>query len=101
MEDDAHDGTNGGLRAVIDMLNDALKAESVEHYIRDVFDRCVAPNSWPDKVALMRDFLARHGANLSPAIQPDEAERYAQNYEELVRAFTEAVRRTSAIFRRL
>ena len=32
---DAHDGTNGGLRLVLDKITEGLKAESVERYMRD------------------------------------------------------------------
>jgi len=38
---DAHDGTNGGLRVVLDRIAEHLKAESVELYIRDAFDRYI------------------------------------------------------------
>ena len=41
-----HDGTNGGLRVVLDTIAEGLKAESVERYIRDAFDRHVAPKSF-------------------------------------------------------
>ena len=53
---DACDGTNGGLRAVLDAIADGLKAEVIERYITDVFDRYVAPNSWESKVDIIRQF---------------------------------------------
>ncbi len=98
---DAHDGINGGLRAVLDMIADALKIESVERYIRDVFDRQVAPNAWQDKVELIRQFIRQCGANLSSSIRADQPERYAQNYSELIRSYVESLQKTSSIFRRL
>ena len=98
---DAHDGTNGGLRAVLDMIAETLKAESVERYIRDVFDRQVAPNAWEDKVELIRQFIRQCGANLSSSIRADQPERYAHNYSELIRSYVESLQRTSSIFRRL
>jgi hypothetical protein len=98
---DAHDGTNGGLRTQLDVLADALKAESVARYTRDVFDRHVAPNRWEDKVEIIRQFIARFGALLGNAIRADQPERYAQNYEELIRAYVRALQQTSSVFRRL
>ena len=65
---DAHDGTNGGLRVQLDLIAEALKTESVERYIRDMFDRYVAPNSWVDKVEIIRQFIARCGGNLAASI---------------------------------
>jgi len=98
---DAHDGLNGGLRAVLDMICEALKAESVERYVRDVFDRHVAPNSWEQKVDIIRQYLSQCGAHLSASIRVDQPERYAQNYEELIRSYVAALQRTAASFRRL
>ena len=96
---DAHDGTNGGLRTVLDRIADQLKIESVERHIRDAFDRYVDPTSWEEKVGIMREFLARFGRMLS-SIRVDQPERYAQNYEELIKEYVDALRRTSSVFRR-
>jgi len=98
---DAHDGINGGMRVVLDTIAEAMKTESVERYIRDVFDRHVAPNAWEDKVDIIRQFIARCGGNLASSIRADQPERYAQNFRELIRSYIEALRRTSSIFRRL
>ena len=98
---DAQEGTNGGLRVVLDTIAEGLKLEFVERYIRDVFDRHVAPNSWEDKVDIIRQFIVQCGANLSSAIHAHQPERYAQNFQELIRSYVDSLRRTSSIFRRL
>lgn len=98
---DAHDGTNGGLRVILDKLAEALKLETVERYIRDMFDRHVAPNSWEDKVEIIRQFITRCGANLASSIDARQPERYAQNSQELIRSYVRDLQRTSSIFRRL
>ncbi len=98
---DAHDGTNGGLRAILDRIAEAIKVESVERYIRDVFDRHVAPNAWDEKVEIIRQFLSRNGAQLASSVEEDQPERYAQNYQQLIRSYVDALRATSSIFRRL
>jgi len=98
---DAHDGTNGGLRLVLDKIAEALKAESVQRYTRDMFDRHVAPNSWEQKVSIIRQFIAHCGVHLAASIRADQPERYAQNYDELIRSYVDALQRTSSIFRRL
>ena len=98
---DARDGTNGGMRVVLDTVAEGLKTEFVERYIRDVFDRHVAPNAWEDKVEIIRQFIRQCGANLSSSIRADQPERYAQNYQELIRSYVESLQRTSSIFRRL
>ena len=97
---DAHDGINGGLRIILDKIADHIKAESVERYLRDVFDRYVNPTSWENKVDIISQFLSRYGHLLSPSIRIDQPERYAQNYEELIRAYVDGLKRTSSVFRR-
>lgn len=98
---DAHDGTNGGMRLVLDTIAEGLKAESVERYVRDAFDRYVAPNSWEQKVAIIRQFIGRCGVHLASSIRPDQPERYAMNWQELIRSYVTALQKTSSIFRRL
>lgn len=98
---DASEGTNGGLMAVLNTIAEGLKAKSVEYYTREVFDRTVAPNSWEDKVEVIRQWISHCGTHLAASIDADQPERYAQNYNELINAYVEALRRTSSIFRRL
>lgn len=98
---DAHDGTNGGMRFVLDTIAEGLKAESVSRYIRDAFDRHVAPNSWEQKVEIIRDFIAQCGVPLASSIREDQPERYASNYQELIHSYVTGLQRTSSIFRRL
>jgi len=98
---DAHDGTDGGMRKILDVLAEALKAESLERYIRDVFDRYVAPNSWGQKVEIMRQFFAQCGVDLGNTIHTDHPERYAQNYQDVIRTYTEVLKSTSSVLRSL
>ena len=98
---DAHDGTNGGMRGILDIIDEGIKAEAVQRYIREVFDQHVTPNSWEQKVEIIRQFIRRCGANLGSAIRGDQPERYAQNYRELIRSYVDSLRRTSSMFRRL
>jgi hypothetical protein len=98
---DARDGTNGGLRACLDVIAERLKAESVERYVRDVFDRHIRPSSWEDKLGIIRQFIDQCGHYLGSSIRGDQPERYAQNYQDLIRTYTAALENTSSIFRRL
>jgi hypothetical protein len=97
---DAHDGTNGGLRIVLDRIADRLKAESVERYTRDAFDRYVDPTRWKEKVEIVRQFMIKFNSVLPSHIRREQPERYAQNFEELIRAFVEGLRGTTTIFRK-
>ncbi|MBI1390116.1 MAG: hypothetical protein GC154_16870 [bacterium] len=98
---DANDGTNGGMRRVLDVLAEGIKAECIERYIRDAFDRHVTPNAWEQKVEIIRQFIQQSGPFLASSIQRHQPERYAQNYEELIRSYVKALQETSSVFRRL
>jgi len=98
---DCRDGTNGGMRVVLDTIAEELKAQSVERYVRDVFDRHVAPSCWEDKVSIVRQFIAKCGEYLSSSIRADQPERYARDYQILIRSYVTALQNTSSIFRRL
>ena len=60
-----------------------------------------APNSWEEQVEMIRQFVAGCGTHLSSHLRADQPERYAMNYEELIRSYVDALRSTSSIFRRL
>jgi hypothetical protein len=95
------EGVGGGMRIVLDTICDALKAEAVTDYVRDVFDRHVAPHAFDQKVELIKQFFARFGANLDSSIEISNPSRYADSYFELINSFVESLQRTSSIFRRL
>jgi len=96
----AQDGTDGGMRAVLDVIAEGIKAESVERYVRDMFDRHVAPNSWDDKVDIIRQFIRHCGGQLSSSIRSSQPEAYASNFEGLIRSYVTALQQTSSMFRR-
>lgn len=97
---DGKSGTNGGMRAIIDMITEALKREAVERHVRDVIDRYVAPTNYEEKKQIVQELVDRIPGNISH-IDRDNPERYANNYEELIRALVENIRQQSTQFRRL
>jgi hypothetical protein len=97
---DARDGTNAGLRGVLDIICQGIKAESIERYVRDVFDRIVEPNSWEQKVAIIRQFICCCGTSLSSSIRADQPERYARDFQPLIRSYCSALEQTATVFRR-
>jgi len=97
----ARDGLEGGLRVVLDTIAEALRAQAVADYVRDVFDRHVGPQSWEDKVELLRQFMKANRYHLPTTIHADQPERYAAEYYSLVNDFLHSIERGAAAFRRL
>ena len=98
---DAHDGTNGGVRVVLDRIADGIKAKAVERYTAAMFDMHVAPNAWEDKVDIICQFIHCCGPALASSVVTRHPERYAHDFTELIKAYVEGLRRASAMFRRL
>ena len=99
-QDSLH-GLNGGARQACDYLAEALKAQAVENYVRDVFDRYVAPNSWEQKVEIIRELFAHFGPIINDSVNSYQPERYARDFEPVIRGFVEALKAASSVFRRL
>jgi len=98
---DAHEGTNGGLRIILDAIAQHLKEEAIEHHITKVLDDEIKPNSWNDKVDIIRQFINYCGPGIATYLDTSEPELYAQNYTELIRAYIDSIRKTSSMFRRM
>lgn len=98
---DGKEGTNGGMRAILDILMEDLKAEAIENHVRDVFDRYVAPSGWEEQVSIVTELLGKIERSSAQGVDHEHPEKYARNYEELIRAFSEGLQKSAARFRRL
>jgi hypothetical protein len=92
-------GTNGGMRAILDIIMEHLKEEAIERHIRDVLDRYVAPTSFDEQVSIVRELISRTGIS-STYVDVNRPERYARNYEELIRGLAKSVKDQAAKLRR-
>lgn len=97
---DAHHGTNGGLRYILDLVADHFKGAETEDYIRGVFLQNVNPTSWLDKVEIVRQFIARCGRDLSSYMDVTKPEAYASDYRELIRSYARAISHASSRIRK-
>jgi hypothetical protein len=93
--EDAMHGVNGGIRRVVDLLCEALKRENQANYIEQIFDTYVAPNSFDQKLELIRQLIQRFATILPRSVVEGRPEQYAHNYKQLVRAINEGLRRVA------
>lgn len=96
----AVDGTEGGVRGLLDRILEAMKNEAAEAYTRGVLDQFVKPVSWEDKVEFIRTMLAGCDSHFASALHRDEPERYAASYEEFTLTYVQFLRQTEAALRR-
>lgn len=97
---DGKNGTNSGMYRILDTISESIKEDAVERHIRDVLDRYIQPSSFPEKVSIIIEIFNMIGRR-DPHIDYEYPERYASNYEELVRAIANYLKTQSMIFRRL
>lgn len=97
---DCLDSLNGGLRHVLDVLCEAMKAEALEHHMREIFDRYLPPDDWELRVRTVRSFIDFYASAL-PGIDRQHPERYAKDVELLVRSLLQASRQMASVFRRI
>ena len=88
------------MRSILDLIMESLKEKSIEMHIQDVIDRHVQPSSYDEQVEIIRELIFRIGG-LSKYIDKSRPERYARNYEELIKALVKNINVQSTIFRRL
>ena len=98
---DASTGTNNGLRRILDIIADALKSEAIAEHVRDAFDRHISPVCWEDKVEIIRQLQDVYGAVLPSELRSEQPQRFAHNYNGLVRHFAGELQRIASSFRRL
>jgi hypothetical protein len=99
--EDAVSGTNGGLGRVLDTLANGILAEAIEDYVRDQFDSFIQPISFEEKVSAICALFSIIGPHLASSVQLNRPERYAKDYRAVIEAYTEGLRQTSSVFRRL
>jgi len=94
------DGTNGGMRAILDIIYHHIDDQATEYHIRDVIDRYVRPSAFHEQVALVREMLTSSPMR-SSSIDEAHPERYARDYEELVRILMQGRKSFGSVFRRI
>lgn len=95
---DGKNGTNGGMREILDIIMETLKEEEIERHFRDVIDRHISPSNWEEQVDIIKELFQILPE--SEQIKKETPERYARNYEELIRSISEHFIYQAKIFRR-
>lgn len=92
----ALEGTEGGLRAILDTLCEHYRDEAVSAYTREMLDLHVSPVEPRAQERIVRELfemLQPFAGPLQPDIDLGDPRYYASSYESLVRAVMDNVRR--------
>jgi hypothetical protein len=96
---EASNGISGGLRLILDMMTEQFKREEQEKHINRVLKTVLDPLAWERKIDLMRALMKRLEPLLDPEIISQPPERFAEHYEDLIRAYLQSMDRVKSLFR--
>ncbi len=86
---DGINGSNGGMMAIIDIIMEQLKNDAKERHVQEVIDRYIARSRWEEQVEIIKELFDFYPKSLN--VDRDNPERYARNYEELIKALMESL----------
>ena len=95
---DGKRGTNGGMRAILDIIMEFLKEKSINIHVKDVIDRYIQPSSFEEQKSIVKELLSRTG-ELPSHIDKSQPEKYARDYEQLIRLLMEIIKNLSSKLR--
>lgn len=87
----ASDGIGGGMRILLDRLTEEYKKQLKSKYINRVFTDALDSLQWTDRVVFMRSAMKRLKNFLPAEIANEPPERFAREYEQIVKAYIESM----------
>jgi hypothetical protein len=88
---EAISGVQGGLRFVLDQMTEQFKRERQEAHVQHVIATAIDALDWDAKVGFVKEFLRRHPDVVPAELASEPPERFAKNYELIVRAYVNAM----------
>jgi hypothetical protein len=96
---EARHGINGGVRFVLDTLTQKFIQEQQEKYIGHILKTAMDPLDWEGKVKLMEALMQRLKPYLPEDIASQPTERFADQYEHIVRAYAQSMDQVTSVMR--
>jgi hypothetical protein len=98
---EARTGNSGGLRFVFDLMTECHKQLKLEDHVRYVLAEAMDSADYDAKVNLMAAFLKRHKHELPTDIASTPPARFANHWDDVVRAYCESMTTLTARLRAL
>jgi len=97
----ARDGTEGGMRSILDTLTEQYKAEKQGIYIQRVFKDAINSMEWDERVKFIRGAMKRLELFLPEEFKDEPPERFVRSYETIVRAYVSSLDKVKQLLRRM
>lgn len=88
---EAISGIQGGLRFVLDQMTEQFKKERQEAHVQYVIANAIDALDWDAKVGFVKEFFRHHPDVVPAELASQSPERFAGNYELIVRAYVNAM----------
>ncbi len=95
----AADGTNGGLRLILDALTEQFKSERQADYVHAVFRKALDGLEWQEKIDFIKAALQRLAPFLPAEIRSQPPERFARHYETIVQTYVQSFDQVSQLLK--
>ena len=87
----ARDGTDGGIRAVLDEMTEHCKKQIQIEQVNVVLEKALADMDWSDRINFTKGAMKRLGPFLPPEIRSEPPERFAKHVDEIARAYVRSI----------
>jgi len=92
---------SGGLRFILDKMTEQFKMEQQEKHVNHVLKSVMNPLDWENKVSLMEALLKLLQCHFPSDIVSQPPDRFAGQYEGIVKAYVRSVDQMKSLFRSL
>ena len=96
---EANFGVNGGMRLVLDVMTEQYKAERQMAHVNRILKEAIDPLDWNSRVVFMSVLLQRIGGHLPEEIRDAPPQRFARQYETVVRAYVRSLDQVATLLR--
>jgi len=87
----ARDGTEGGIRSVLDAMTEQYKKQLQIEEVNVVLEKALADMDWPDRVSFTRGAMKRLGPFLSAEMRNEPPERFAKDAGEIAKTYIRSI----------
>ena len=96
----ARDGTEGGMRKILDEMTDFYKLGQQQKHITAVLRQSIDSLCWDERVEFMRCAMDRLNNFMPEELRNEPPERFARDYEAIAKAYVKGMDKFNQLIRR-